>query len=80
MANLRNELNKAREALVAISDILNLPLPVFEEENLPTANEEHKDISPTEIFENDEDRDFYLNIPNIEENKEHNKAEKHRGR
>jgi MIF4G domain len=70
--NLRNELNKSREAIIVLSDILNLPVPVFEEEENAPVPEDYKHINPAEIFDFDEDRDFYLNFPAIEENKEHN--------
>ena len=63
--------------MIALSDILNEATPVFEEElRSPAISEDLKQVCPTEIFECDEDRDFYLNLPLLEENKEHTKDAK----
>lgn len=75
--NLRTELSKAREGVMIISDILNEVPPVFEEEKQEQF-EEPKFFNPSEAFDSDEDREFYLKLQNFEETKESNKAEKDR--
>lgn len=75
---LREELNEVKKAVIALSDILNESAPLFPEETVQVANEEFKQVNPSEIFECDEDREFYLNLPVLEENKEHNKDIKDR--
>lgn len=67
--NLRNELTKAKEAILMLADILNETPPEFEEEIIQIP-EECKDFNPLDIFESDEDRSFYLKLPVFEEVKE----------
>lgn len=74
--NLRNELGKAREAILALSDVLNESAPVFEDDMLMNVPEEIKDFNPMELFESEEDKDFYLKLMNIEEAKEVVKEQK----
>ena len=75
--NLRSELNKAREAVLVLCDILNEKPPVFEEEKQEIV-EEPKDANPYEVFECDEDREFYLKLVKFDESREENKADKDR--
>lgn len=62
---------------MVLSDILNEKPPEFEEEKQEQV-EEPKNFNPFEVFETDEDRDFYLKIPSFEESKENNKPDKDR--
>ena len=70
---MREELTESRKATIILSDIINESIPEFEEDHTPIAIEESKQINPNDIFETDEDREFYLNLPVLEESKERNK-------
>lgn len=72
---MRNKLNKCLTDIQILSDITGLETPVLVEEKPVEVIEEIKDLNIDNVFENEEDKDFYLNLPDYinKKNKEEHK-------